>query len=119
MNNMLVQILPLVVLFAIFYFIIIRPQLRQQKEHKEMLANLQKGDKIVSNGGFICEVVRVEERFFSVKLNDDSIARLAKEFVAYKWEDMPKNAGDSSAKSADSKDSKGESDGVKLAKKSK
>ena len=45
-NNILVQLLPLIVLFAIFYFIIIRPQIKQQKEHKAMVANLKKGDKI-------------------------------------------------------------------------
>ena len=49
-NNILVQLLPLIVLFAIFYFIIIRPQIKQQKEHKEMVANLKKGDKIAFIG---------------------------------------------------------------------
>lgn len=98
-NNILVQLLPLIVLFAIFYFIIIRPQMKQQKEHKEMVANLKKGDKIVISGGLICEVVKVEDTFFTIKLNDDTIARLAKEFVAYKWE-MPTDAVESSAKSA-------------------
>lgn len=95
-NNILVQLLPLIVLFAIFYFIIIRPQIRQQKEHKEMLNNLKKGDKIVISGGLICEVLKVEEQFFSVKINDETTARLAKEFVAYKWEDFAqKNSSDS------------------------
>lgn len=98
-NNILVQLLPLIVLFAIFYFIIIRPQIKQQKEHKEMVANLKKGDKIVISGGLICEVVKVEDAFFTIKLNDDTITRLAKEFVAYKWE-MPTDSGDSTAKSA-------------------
>lgn len=97
-SNILVQLLPLIVLFAIFYFIIIRPQMKQQKEHKEMVANLKKGDKIVISGGLICEVVKVEDAFFTIKLNDDTIARLAKEFVAYKWE-MPTDAVESSAKS--------------------
>ena len=87
-NNILVQLLPLIVLFAIFYFIIIRPQIKQQKEHKEMVANLKKGDKIVINGGLICEVLKVEDNFFTIKLNDDTIARLAKDFVAYKWEEL-------------------------------
>lgn len=88
MNDILGALLPLVVLFAIFYFIMIRPQIKQQKEHKEMLANLKKGDKIVINGGLICEVVKVEENFFTIKINDDTQARLAKEFVAYKYEEQ-------------------------------
>ncbi|PAF43562.1 preprotein translocase subunit YajC [Helicobacter sp. 11S02596-1] len=86
-KELLTSILPLVVLFAIFYFFIIRPQRVQQKKHKEMLANLQKGDKIVAQGGFICEVIKPEDTFFSVKLNDETIVKLAKEYVAYKLDD--------------------------------
>lgn len=81
---------PLIVLFAVFYFFIIRPQRVQQKKHKEMLSNLQKGDKIVTQGGFICEVIKPEDTFFSVKLNDDTIVKLAKEYVSYKLDDATK-----------------------------
>lgn len=84
------SILPLIVLFAVFYFFIIRPQRVQQKKHKEMLSNLQKGDKIVTQGGFICEVIKPEDTFFSVKLNDDTIVKLAKEYVSYKLDDTTK-----------------------------
>lgn len=77
--------LPLIILFAIFYFVLIRPQMKQQKAHKEMLANLKKGDKVISNGGFICEIIKVEENFFSVKLNDDTQVRLAKDFIFNKY----------------------------------
>ncbi|RAX54274.1 preprotein translocase subunit YajC [Helicobacter sp. 16-1353] len=87
MNDILASLLPLIVLFAIFYFIMIRPQIKQQKAHKEMLKNLKKGDRIVINGGLICEVVKVEDNFFTIKINDDTQARLAKEFVAYKYEE--------------------------------
>ncbi|PAF42024.1 preprotein translocase subunit YajC [Helicobacter sp. 11S03491-1] len=83
-KDILTSVLPLLVLFAIFYFFIIRPQRMQQKKHKEMLMNLQKGDKIVAQGGFICEVIKPEDTFFTVKLNDDTIVKLAKEYVAYK-----------------------------------
>lgn len=89
-NNIIGSLLPLLVLFAIFYFVMIRPQIRQQKAHKEMVSNLKKGDKIVSSGGFICEIVKVEEKFFTVKLNDDAHARLSKEFIAYKYEEETK-----------------------------
>ncbi len=78
------SLLPLVALFAIFYFLIIRPQQKQAKEHKEMVANLAKGDKIVSNGGLMVEVVKVEEDYFVVKHGDDSEMKLVKEFVAKK-----------------------------------
>ncbi|ATD41709.1 preprotein translocase subunit YajC [Campylobacter jejuni] len=77
--------LPLVVLFAIFYFLVIRPQQKQAKAHKQMLESLQKGDKIITNGGLICEVVKPEEDFIKVKLNEDNVtAKISREFIAKK-----------------------------------
>ena len=75
------QFLPLIFLFAIFYFLIIRPQQKQQKEHAAMLEALTKGDNIVTAGGLLAEVVKVEEDFIKIKLNDTSIVKLDKAFV--------------------------------------
>lgn len=83
-GDLISSLLPLVALFAIFYFLIIRPQQKQAKDHKAMVADLQKGDKIVTNGGLIVEVVKVEEEFFVIKSGDDSELKLQKEFVAKK-----------------------------------
>ncbi|MCT7445801.1 preprotein translocase subunit YajC [Aliarcobacter skirrowii] len=81
-GDLLTSLLPLVALFAIFYFLIIRPQQKQAKAHKDMIASLKKGDKIVTNGGLMVEVVKVEETYFVVKNSDNSEMKLAKEFVA-------------------------------------
>ena len=81
-TDLISSLLPLVALFAIFYFLIIRPQQKQAKAHKEMVGNLKKGDKIVTNGGLMVEVVKVEDAFFVVKNSDNSEMKLAKEFVA-------------------------------------
>ena len=86
-TDLLSSLLPLVALFAIFYFLIIRPQQKQAKAHKEMVANLKKGDKIVSNGGLIVEIIKVEEDHFVVKNNDGSELKLIREFVAKLIED--------------------------------
>lgn len=84
----IVQILPLAVLFAIIYFLVIRPQQVQAKKHKEMVDALAKGDKIITAGGIHAEVIKAEEDFIKVKLNDEGVTvRLAKEFVARKIED--------------------------------
>ncbi len=80
------QFLPLIFLFGIFYFLIIRPQQKQQKEHQAMLEALKKGDKIVTTGGLFAEVVKVEEDFIKIKLNDTSIVKLDKAFVNRKVE---------------------------------
>ena len=50
MEQMLIQLMPLFLIFAIFYFLLIRPQQRRAKEHREMVAAVQRGDKIVSSG---------------------------------------------------------------------
>jgi preprotein translocase subunit YajC len=81
------SLLPLIVLFAIFYFLIIRPQQTQQKEHNAMIEALEKGDKILTNGGLIVEIAKVEESFFTVKNADGTTLRLAKGYVASKWEE--------------------------------
>lgn len=86
------------VLFAIFWFLVIRPQQVQQKKHKAMVEGLQKGDKIITNGGIICEVLKPEEDFIKVKLNDDVIVRLDRGFVARKYE--PASAENKEAQSS-------------------
>ncbi|WP_169778043.1 preprotein translocase subunit YajC [Campylobacter curvus] len=85
-GNFVASLLPLIVLFAIFYFLVIRPQQKQQKAHAKMLSELEKGDKIITNGGLICEVIKPEEDFIKVKLNDDVIVRVSREFIAKKIE---------------------------------
>jgi preprotein translocase subunit YajC len=84
MSQGLAQFLPLILLFAIFYFLIIRPQQKQQKAHKAMLEALGKGDKIVTNGGLIAEIVKVEEDFIKIKLSDGVVAKLDRAYVARK-----------------------------------
>jgi len=59
MEQMLIQLMPLFLIFAIFYFLLIRPQQIRAKEHREMVAAVQRGDKIVSSGGVRGKVVKV------------------------------------------------------------
>ena len=86
-GSILGSLMPLIVLFAIFYFLIIRPQQKQQKEHNAMLEALAKGDKIITTGGLIVEIDKVEEEFYTIKQIDGSTSRLAKAFVSSKIED--------------------------------
>lgn len=64
----------------------------QAKKHKEMLNALTKGDKIITNGGLVAEVINAEGDFIKVKLNDDVIVRLDRAFVAKKYEDTTAEA---------------------------
>jgi len=78
------QFAPLIILFGIFYFLIIRPQQKQQKEHAQMLESLKRGDKILTTGGIYAEIVKVEEDFIKIKLNDTTIVKLDRAFVSRK-----------------------------------
>ena len=86
-GSFLASFLPLVVLFGIFYFLVIRPEQKRVKKHREMLESLKRGDKIVTNGGLIAEIVRVEKDFFKIKLDDKVEARLDKESIVRKLDD--------------------------------
>lgn len=85
--EILTQLLPFVFLIAIMYFVIIRPQQQQAKKHTEMLNSLIKGDKVVTNGGLIVEIKKIEETFYTVKFNNDVEGRLVKDAIARKFED--------------------------------
>jgi len=81
------QLLPFVILIAIMYYVIIRPQQKEAKAKKEMLSTLKKGDKLITNGGFIVVVQKVEENFLSIKMNDDVVVKITKDSIAKKYED--------------------------------
>ena len=91
-GSLIGSFLPLIILFAIFYFLIIRPQQKHQKAHRQMLDGLKKGDKIVTSGGLIAEVIKTEEDFIKIKLNDDMIVKLDRSYVARKEEVATSNA---------------------------
>ena len=60
-NQQIAQLLPLVVIFAVFYFIAIRPQQAQQRRHREMLGRLKKGDRVLTRGGLYGVVVELKD----------------------------------------------------------
>ena len=60
-NDFLVSLLPLVLVFAIMYFLVIRPQQQRVKAHREMVSNLRRGDVVVTSGGLIGKVTRVND----------------------------------------------------------
>ena len=75
--------LPLILIFAVFYFLLIRPQQRKVKQHKEMLSNLKRGDKIITSGGIICTVNRVaDNRELTVEISDNVEIKIAPGMVA-------------------------------------
>jgi preprotein translocase subunit YajC len=66
--NALVQLLPLVLIFVVFYFLLIRPQAKRAKEHKAMVAALATGDEVVTSGGILGKVTEAGEQFLTVEV---------------------------------------------------
>ncbi|MCB2018940.1 MAG: preprotein translocase subunit YajC [Hydrogenophaga sp.] len=64
----LMSMLPLVLMFVVLYFVMIRPQMKKQKEHKAMVEALAKGDEIVTAGGFLGKVTKLGEAYIGVEL---------------------------------------------------
>ncbi len=60
--------LPLIVIFVLFFFMIIRPQMKQAKEQRNMIAALQKGDEVITSGGIVGKVTKVTDTFVSVEI---------------------------------------------------
>jgi len=60
-TGMIMQIAPLLLIFVVFYFLLIRPQQKKMKDHREMLASLKRNDRIVTAGGIVGTIARVKE----------------------------------------------------------
>ncbi len=76
--NPLMTFLPLILLFVVFYFLMIRPQMKRQKEHRNMVAALSKGDEVVTNGGIAGKVEEVGESFITVEIAPNVKIKLQK-----------------------------------------
>ncbi|HEU4651579.1 MAG TPA: preprotein translocase subunit YajC [Croceibacterium sp.] len=62
------QFLPIVGMVAIFWFLIIRPQMRQQKVHREKIAAVKKGDQVITAGGLLGKVIKVDEQYAEIEI---------------------------------------------------
>lgn len=70
MQGQLMGMLPLVLIFVVFYFLLIRPQTKKAKEHREMIAKLANGDEVVTAGGILGRIVELGESFVTVEIAD-------------------------------------------------
>tara|TARA_B100001540_G_C15535463_1_gene518933 strand:- start:142 stop:429 length:288 start_codon:yes stop_codon:yes gene_type:complete len=78
-NSGIAQFIPLILIFVIFYFFLIRPQQKKIKDHKLMVENLKKGDKVITSGGIIGTVERVmENEMLEVRISDDVTVEIVK-----------------------------------------
>lgn len=75
-------LVPLVVIFAIFYFLMIRPQQKQQKKHREMLSTMRKGDKVVTRGGMHGTIYGIADNVVTLEVADNVKIKFSREAVA-------------------------------------
>jgi preprotein translocase subunit YajC len=66
--NVVMQLLPLILIFVVFYFLLIRPQAKRAKEHKAMVSALAVGDEVVTSGGILGRVAEVSDQFLTVEV---------------------------------------------------
>ncbi len=78
----LFSLLPLVVIFILFYFLLIRPQQKRAKQHKEMVTALKKGEEIVTNGGLLGKVIDLDDNFITLEIASGLNAKVQRQSVA-------------------------------------
>jgi len=81
--NPLVNLFPLIIIFAIFYFMIIKPQRIREKQHQKMLSELSKNDEVVTTGGIHGVITNVKEKTVTLKIDDNVKIELEKSCIAY------------------------------------
>jgi preprotein translocase subunit YajC len=69
-ENALMGMLPIILMFVILYFLMIRPQMKRQKEHRNLIAALAKGDEVVTAGGMLGKVTKVNDSYVTVEVSE-------------------------------------------------
>ena len=80
-QDMLLQFLPLVALVVLFYFLLIRPQQRRMKQHRDMIVGVKRGDTVVLASGVVGKVTRVDEAEVQVEIAPNTTVRVVKSMI--------------------------------------
>ena len=78
----LTSFIPLILIFVVFYFLLIRPQQKRAKEHKQMVAALAKGDEVVTNGGVMGKVKKVGESFMELEVAEGTVLKIQRQAIS-------------------------------------
>jgi preprotein translocase subunit YajC len=82
-GDFLIQLMPILLMFVIFYFLLLRPQQQRAKQHREMVANIRRGDTVVTSGGIIGKVTKVkDDGELEVEIAENTRVRVIKGTVA-------------------------------------
>jgi len=86
----LMNLMPIVLIFIVFYFLLIRPQKKTQDEHKKMIAGLKKNDEVITAGGIHGTIMNVKENTITLKIDDEVKVEVQKTSVS----SMKRKAGE-------------------------
>ncbi len=75
--------IPILLIFGIFYFLLIRPQQKQQKEHQQVLSKLSKNDEVVTNGGIHGTIVNLDEKTVTLRVDDNTRIKFQRNVISY------------------------------------
>lgn len=81
-NAGLINLVMLIVLFVVFYFLLIRPQTKRVKEHKQMVDSLEKGDEVVTNGGLLGRIINLGDNFVMLEIDSNTHVKVQRQSVA-------------------------------------
>jgi len=81
-GTMISFVLPMVFMVVIFYFLLIRPQQKKAKEHKALLDNLKKGDRIITSGGIIGTIINIDDQIVNLEVADRVRIDLGRPYIA-------------------------------------
>jgi preprotein translocase subunit YajC len=81
-GDFFVSLLPLVLIFAVFYFLLIRPQQRKVKEHRALVDNLKRGDQVLTSGGIFGKITKVEDHTVNVEIAKDVNVQVQRSTIA-------------------------------------
>lgn len=81
-QNPIMSLLPIALIFIIFYFLLIRPQKKSQKEHADMLESLKKNDEVVTSGGIFGTVVNLQDDVVTLRIDDNTRVKVQKASIS-------------------------------------
>ena len=88
--NPLTQFVPLIAIFAIFYFLVLRPQSKKAKEHQQMLSELKKGDEVVTQGGVIGKISGITDKELTLQVQEGVRIRVTRASVQGRYDSAAK-----------------------------
>ena len=81
-QSFIIQLLPLILIFVVFYFLLIRPQQKRVKQHREMVTNLKVGNQVITSGGILAKIVKVDDNnYITISISDGVSVKIKRDTI--------------------------------------